>query len=699
MSFDYPQTRRDDTVDDLHGQRIEDPYRWLEDADSAETADWVRRQNALTDRHLADLPEREWFATTMATILHSPSAGVPFHEGGRYYVNRNDGSQNQDVWYVADTLDELLEGGRVLIDPNTFSADGTDSLSALSVSRDGRYLSYAVSGGGSDWQTFGLKEISTGRPVEDAAIQTKFTEACWLPDHASYLYADFAHPGHADGTETAALTGPKLRLHRVGQAQGQDELVLEFPHNDRLLSWPELSHDGSLVVVRIVEGTENRNRIWVYRVTDRGGRSTLSAPLKLVDDAVAEFAFLRADGSRLLFHTDLDAPRGRVVSVDLDRFESTGALDVSEVVPQGAETMLGAYGIGQTLVTSCLRDAQPVLIRYDLTGTPLGSVDVPGGSVVAITGKPGSAEGFVGMSSVTAQTTVYRFDADTGDVRELTALVQGGTAYAAPAVQIERRTAPGKDGTGVPYFLICPAGHDPSQPHPTLLYGYGGFKVPVLADYRPGWSGWLAAGGVLAIANLRGGGEFGTGWYEDGRGRNKQHVFDDFIAVAEHLLASGVTTTEQLAIHGRSNGGLLIGATMTQRPDLAAVALPMVGVLDLLRFHRFTIGAAWISDYGNPDEPDQFRDALAYSPLHNVVRGTRYPATLVMTGDHDDRVVPLHSYKFTAALQHAHRGDAPVLTRVEVATGHGAGKPIDLLAAEWADLLAFAAHHTGLQPA
>ncbi|HMI33414.1 MAG TPA: prolyl oligopeptidase family serine peptidase, partial [Propionibacteriaceae bacterium] len=294
-------------------------------------------------------------------------------------------------------------------------------------------------------------------------------------------------------------------------------------------------------------------------------------------------------------------------------------------------------------------------------------------------------------------TQVQVVTVSSGQATALPELVQGPQdGFAAPEVRVERRTASSADGTAVPYFLVSAAGTDLSVPQPTLLYGYGGFKIPVLADYRPGWPCWLAAGGSLAIANLRGGGEFGTAWYEGGRLAHKQNVFDDFVAVAEHLKQTGVTTTQQLALHGRSNGGLLVGAVMTQHPDLAAAALPAVGVLDLLRFHLFTIGAAWTSDYGNPDDPEQFAHALAYSPLHNVRAGINYPATLVLTGDHDDRVVPLHSLKFTAALQHAQAGDQPMLTRIEVSTGHGIGKPTSLIAAEWADLLAFAAHHTGL---
>jgi len=694
----YPDTRRGDVLDTLHGRSIADPYRWLEDPDSPETVDWVRRQNEVTEAYLEQLDDRAWFRRTMRAVVSQPRAGAPRKHGGHYFVARNDGTQDQDVWFVAESLQELLDGGRVLVDPNTFSADGTDSLGSFTVSDDGRYFAYTLSEGGSDWQTFVLLDLASGEQVDDAVIQTKFSEPTWLPDSASYLYTDFAHEGHAAGTDTQTVKGGRLRLHRVGSPQESDEVVMEFVDNDQLMFEPEVSADQRYVVVSIAEGTENRNRLWVYPITETDGVSRLQPPIKLVDEPRAEFRFVRSIGSRLLLHTDLGAPRGRVVSCDLDQ-ATTGEVLFTEVIGENEHTLTEVLAAGEELVTVELVDAQPEISRYDLQGTRIGHLDVDGGALVEHHTRAGDPEGFLGFSSVTSPTRAYRFEAGSGEVRALEGLVRGAPgSFTPPDVLVERRQAASPDGTAVPYFLISRTDLDFSAPRPTLLYGYGGFKIPVLADYRPGWSGWLAAGGVLAIANLRGGGEYGTDWYDDGRLANKQHVFDDFIAVAEHLKATGVTTTGQLALHGRSNGGLLVGAVMTQRPDLAAVALPGVGVLDLLRFHLFTIGAAWTSDYGNPDDPAQFADALAYSPLHNVSVNTDYPATLVLTGDHDDRVVPLHSHKFTAALQHAQGADAPVLTRIEVATGHGMGKPAAMVADEWADLLAFAAHHTGLRP-
>ena len=693
----FPETRRDEVVEVLHGRTIADPYRWLEDPDSVETADWVKRQNESTAGYLESLPDRPWFFDTMQQVMRQPRAGVPFKRAGHYLVTRNDGSQNQDVTYIASSLVELLAGGRVLVDPNTFSDDGTSSLASLTVSGNGELVAYGVSEAGSDWSTFRLLSLASGDEVDDALIQTKFSEAEWLPDHRSYVYTHFDHEGDPDGTQTAALGGPKLRLHRIGDSQDQDKVIMEFPENDQLMFWGEVTDDDHYLVVSIVEGTENRNRLWVYPIIP-GERSELGKPIKIIDEAFAEFVLAGSKGQTLYLRTDFEAEAGRLVAVDLESFIDSGEVRWQEVVAASEHTLLDATGAGDGFILVYLADAQPRIIWVSMDGSSAQQVEVVGGAVVGLNAKRGEPEAFIGLSSVTSPTHSYLIETSSAAATSLAGLVQpADQAFAAPPTVMERRTAISKDGTPVRYFLIAPADVDRSRPQPTLLYGYGGFKVPVLADYRPGWPCWLAAGGLLAIANLRGGGEFGTAWYEAGRLAHKQNVFDDFVAVAEDLRQTGVTSTQQLALHGRSNGGLLVGAVMTQHPDLAAAALPAVGVLDLLRFHLFTIGAAWISDYGNPDDPEEFARALAYSPLHNVRNGISYPATLVLTGDHDDRVVPLHSHKFTAALQHAQAGGQPILTRIEVSTGHGIGKPTSLIAAEWTDLLAFAAHHTGLE--
>ncbi|MEP7090785.1 MAG: prolyl oligopeptidase family serine peptidase [Nocardioidaceae bacterium] len=693
----FPVSRRDDTRETLHGQEVADPYRWLEDPDSAQTRAWVAEQNQATRAHLDAIPSRPWFRRTMHAIVERPRAGTPDKVGGRYIASRNDGTQQQDLWFVGDTLDELLHESRLLIDPNGFSEDGSSSLAGYSASRDGRWLAYLVSDGGSDWTTIRLMELGSGREIDDVVSKVKFSDATWLPDHGSYLYLHFPTTGNGVGTEAAALPGGELRRHYVGESQDTDELVLAFPDEPRLGLAPELSHDGRWLVVHLHDGTSERNRLWVYPVSTESGAATLGEPLRLVDEAYAGFHLVRTDGSDLYLLTDHEAPLRRVVRVDLDAFAATGTLRLVDVVTESEHLLEHAEGVGEGLLLVHLVDVQPRVSRCTLDGqvTP---VDAPGGAVVALHGEVGDDEVFLGMSTVTEQTASYRLDLRTGEVRTLDLSPAGDTSWRPPTVTVERRRATSKDGTRVPYFLLRRDDVPLDRPRPTLLWGYGGFAIPVLASYRPEWLGWLAAGGVVAVANLRGGAEFGSTWHEGGRLRDKQNVFDDFAAVGDHLVEEGVTTHEQLALNGRSNGGLLVGAVMTQRPDLAAVALPGVGVLDMLRFHLFTIGGAWVPDYGSPDDPEMFEVLRAYSPLHNLVPGTSYPATLVLTGDHDDRVVPAHSFKFAAALQHAQGGDAPVLARIETAAGHGAGRSSEVVAEETADLLAFAAEHTGLVP-
>jgi prolyl oligopeptidase len=690
-------TRRDDTTETLHGHPVADPYRWLEDPDSPETRAWVLAQNEASRAHLDGLASRPWFRRTMLSVVERPRAGTPDKVGGRYVVSRNDGTQQQDLWFIGDTLPELSRGSRLLIDPNTFSADGSSSLAGYNASRDGRWLAYLVSDGGSDWTTIRLMELSSGREVDDAVSKVKFSEATWLPDHGSYLYLYYPTGGTGVGTEAAALPGGQLRRHYVGESQDTDELVLEFPDEPRLNITPHLSHDGRWLVVSIHEGTSEKNRLWVYPVSTESGAATLGEPLKVADEATAGLEFVRSDGADLYLVSDLDAPLRRVVRVDLDVVASSGTAALVDVVPESEHLLEHVQAVGDELLLVHLVDVQPQVSRCTLTGER-SPVDVPGGAVVAVHGEAGDDEVFIGTSSTTEQVTSYRLDLRTGEVGVLDLAPSGDTSWQPPEVLTERRRATSKDGTQVPYFLVRRADLPTGQPRPTLLWGYGGFAVPMLATYRPEWLGWLAAGGVLVVANLRGGSEFGTAWHEGGRLRQKQNVFDDFAAVADHLVEEGVTTRAQLALNGRSNGGLLVGAVLTQRPDLAAVAIPGVGVLDMLRFHLFTIGAAWASDYGSPDDPEMFEVLRAYSPLHNIVPGTSYPATLVLTGDHDDRVVPAHSFKFAAALQHAQGGDAPVLARIETAAGHGAGRSSTVIAEESADLLAFAAEHTGLVP-
>ena len=692
----YPETRREETVDVLHGRQVADPYRWLEDPDSEETKTWVTAQNALSRDHLDSLPSRPWFHRTMLDIVSMPRAGTPERIGERYLLSRNDGTWQQDKWYVAESLSDLQGGGRLLLDPNTFSADGTSSLAGYDESRDGRLLAYQTSDGGSDWTTVRVRDIATGVDLDDVLTKVKFSAATWLPDDRSFLYVHFPTEGSGRGTEATALPAGRLRRHVLGTPQDDDTLVWEMPERPTVIAEPELSHDGRWLVVHFSEGTSEKNQLWVYPVTTEDGTSSLGEPVRLVDKDRAMFRFVRSAGDDLYLHTDDDAPLGRVVRVDLTAPDGPGLVDVVAESDSSLESVTAA---GDELLTVNLVDAQPRVTRHSLDGSEIGTVVVDGGAVVALHGSAGRHEVFIGLTSVTSRVTPYRLLLPSGEVSVVDGLApEGPVSWQAPDVVVERRRATSTDGTEVPYFLVRRSDVELGEPRPTLLYGYGGFNIPILADFRPTFAGWLAAGGVLAIANLRGGSEYGADWHDAGRLKVKQNVFDDFAAIGDHLVEQGVTRHDQLALHGGSNGGLLVGATMLQRPDLAAVALPAVGVLDMLRFHLFTIGGAWTSDYGSPEDPEMFETLLAYSPLHNVVEGRSYPATLVLTGDHDDRVVPAHSFKFAATLQRAQAGDAPVLARIETSTGHGLGKPSAVVAAECADLLAFAAEHTGLVP-
>lgn len=692
--MDYPHTRRDDLIETLHGVAVPDPYRWLEDADDPSVGQWAAEQQAFTQAELSRLPALAWFRTWCDAEVSRPRAGMPVFRRGRYFLSRNDGSHPQDIWYAASTLEDLLAGGTVMLDPNAWSEDGTSSLSTFSVSRDGTHLAYARSDAGSDWQQIRVHELDTGRDVGDP-VTAKFTHPTWLPDGRSFLYTTFDEASDARGTATAGLGVARLMVHRL---DAMDELLLSFPDEPNVMAHGQVSDAGDKLLVSIGRGTEATNRLWVYPLNNSGEVTTWGDPVKVIDDADAEYSAVRCDGETLTLFTTRNAPMGRIISVDLAQAQR-GNVEFTEVVPENSETLVDAVPAGNGMLLAYLNDAQCSIAYADREGSTPTQVLLPTGALVGLDGHQDRDEAFVAISTLTTPSSSFRLVVPSrpGDPVVVEPLTLVSDAAPRPEFTLTRHRATSADGTLVPYFLAVPNDGREGQ-RPTLLYGYGGFKIPVGPDYRAGWPAWLAAGGALAIANLRGGGEYGDSWYEDGRLANKQHVFDDVIAVAEHLIETGVTPASGPALHGRSNGGLLVGAAITQRPELFAAALPTVGVLDVLRFHKFTIGAAWMSDYGDPDTPEGFALAHAYSPLHRVTAGTAYPPTLICTADHDDRVVPSHSYKFAAALQAAQRSESPILLRVDIAAGHGAGRPLAKVAAEWADLLSFAAEHTGLAP-
>jgi prolyl oligopeptidase len=675
VNMDYPPARREELVEEMHGVPISDPFRWLENADHADTRAWVAAQNDLTERYLAGIPAREQIRARLSELWNYPRFGVPFERGARWFETRNTGLQDQPVLYVAPAPGDE---GRVLLDPNIMSEDGTVAISGLSVSEDGAQLAYAISAAGSDWMTWRVREVATGLDQEDLVEWSKFSGAAWRPDGSGFFYAreDRPDPGRELEAENRA---PRILFHRIGTAQEHDTVAYAAPDQPDWLPSAAVTDDGRYLLISIQRGTSPETRIEVLDLDrpDRGYR-TLVAGFD-VKAAVAGNA-----GSTFYVSTDLGADLGRLVAIDLDHPDRDRW---REVVGEGRQPLIGAYLFGGRLLCHYLQDARSVLRVYQLDGTCLRDIPMAGVvSVDVIQGRAASPTVHFGVASFAESGAVWSHDLVSGE----TAVLHASTARIDPGeYQTEQVFATSDDGTRVPIFLTRRKDLVPTGEVPVILYGYGGFDIPVTPTFSLPFAVWMERGGLLAVANLRGGGEYGRAWHDAGRLSHKQQVFDDFRACAGWLHESGWSKPSRTAIYGGSNGGLLVGASLTQHPERFGAAVASVGVFDMLRFHRFTIGWAWTSDYGNPDDPEQFRWLLAYSPLHNVRAGTCYPPTLLMTGDHDDRVVPGHSLKFAATLQSAQACEAPVLLRVETAAGHGAGKPISKLIAENADRLAF----------
>jgi prolyl oligopeptidase len=672
----YPLTAKVDQVDDYHGTQVPDPYRWLEDTYSPETNAWTEAQNKLTFSFLEKIPDREKIRARLTQLWDYPKASAPFQRGGRYFQFRNTGLQNQDVLFV---MDSLADDGRALIDPNGLSTDGTVALTSWAVSEDGRWLAYATSASGSDWLTWRVREVNTCQDLPDVIEWSKFSGAAWLPDGSGFYYSRYDAPQPGKEFESANYY-QKLFFHRLEQPQAQDELVYQrLDHKDWGFSG-DVSEDGRYLIISIWEGTEVRNRLF-YRDLQAGGQV-----VELIANLEAKYVFVGNDGPVFYLHTDLDAPRGRVIAIDTRQPEKCGW---RTLIPQADDTLEGVMMVHHQLVCLYLHDAHHALKRFGCDGSFQGEISLPMiGSVIALHGRREDKELFYAFQSFVCPTTIYRYDFE----------ADASQALFRPSIQFDfspyvtrQVFATSQDGTRVPLFLVHRQDQAPVA-HPTLLYGYGGFNISMTPTFSISRLVWLEMGGVYAYAVLRGGGEYGEVWHQAGMKARKQNVFDDFIACAEYLIEEGITSPAKLAIQGGSNGGLLVGACMTQRPDLFGAALPAVGVMDMLRFHKFTIGWAWVSDYGSADDPEGFQYLYAYSPLHNLRPGRHYPATLITTADHDDRVVPGHSFKFAAALQAAQAGEAPVLIRVQTKAGHGMGKPTAIIIQEQADIWAFLVH-------
>jgi prolyl oligopeptidase len=681
----YPATRKADVVDDHHGTKVPDPYRWLEDPDSDETRAWVEAQNKVTFGYLEKIPHRDWFRKRLEHLWNYERFGIPWQRGQRFFFEHNSGLQNQSVLYHADSPDAAQL--KTLIDPNTLSADGTVSLAGYAASEDGRLLAYGISHGGSDWRQWRVRNVETGEDFPEVLEWVKFSGASWTPDGKGFFYSRYDEPPEGNKLVSANYF-QKLYYHRLGTPQSDDVLVYHRPDQKEWGFGGSVTEDGRYLVIHVWQGTDPKNNVF-YKDLSRP-----DAPVvELLNQFDADYSFLGNDGTRFYFFTDLEAPRGRIIAIDLDRPQRE---HWQQLVGQTAETLHGASLAGDYLLLTYLKDAYDVVRVHDLAGKHVRDVDLPGiGSVGGFGGRRKDKETFYAFTSFTTPTTIFRYDLATG---QSTPLRKPKVDFDPDAFETKQVFVASKDGTRVPMFITHKKGITLDGRNPTLLYAYGGFNASIQPAFSVSNVVWMEAGGVHAVANLRGGGEYGREWHEAGRRERKQNVFDDFIAAAEWLVENKYTSPERLAIEGRSNGGLLVGAVMTQRPDLFAVALPAVGVMDMLRFHKFTIGWAWVPEYGSADHANDFQVLHRYSPLHNLRPGVRYPATLVTTADHDDRVVPAHSYKFAAALQAAQAGQAPVLIRIDTRAGHGAGKPTKMRIEEISDLLGFTLQELGVRP-
>lgn len=671
--IDYPTAQRGDVVEDYHGTAVADPYRWLEDSESDATAQWVAAQNEVTRKYLDAIPDRKRFAERLTELWNFERFSTPVRHGDYYFYSHNNGLQNQNILYKATSLVSPTE---VLLDPNTLSADGTVALSSWEPTDDGKWIAYSLADGGSDWRTIKVRDVATGQDTQDEIRWVKFSPIAWMPDASGFFYCRYDEP--VAGQELSGVNYfQKLYFHRLGETQSTDTLVYNRDDEKEWGFSPTVTDDGRYLVIANWRSTESVSQIFIKDLT------TPDAQVQpLITGFDADYVFVGIEGDELFFVTDADAPRRRVVAV-----KTSDSSKRRQVIAQGDDVIESVSMFGDRLIATYLKDARSAVRVYSLSGELIRELELPGlGTVSGFDGLRDASETFFSFTNYVTPSSIYRLDLMTG---EITLWRQPKVAIDVDAYTTEQIFYQSKDGTKVPMVITRSRDTVLDGNNRTLLYGYGGFDISLTPSFSPAVAGWLDSGGIYAVANLRGGGEYGRQWHEDGMVFKKQNVFDDFIAAAETLIKLGYTTPKRLAIRGGSNGGLLVGAAMTQRPDLFGACLPAVGVMDMLRFHKFTIGWAWVGEYGSSDDPKQFENLMTYSPLHRLTSGKCYPATLVTTADRDDRVVPAHSFKFAAALQHAQSCDRPVLIRIETRAGHGAGTPVSKSIDEYADLWSF----------
>ena len=677
----YPNTRKDGQTDNYHGTVVADPYRWLEDDNSADTKAWVKAQNEVSEKFLAAIPQSAAIKNLYTDLYDYEKFGIPSKEGKRYFWSRNNGLQQQSVLYTAASLTETP---KVALDPNTLSADGTVALSGTAPSRDGRYLAYGVAIAGSDWQEWRVRDLGTGKDLADTIKWVKFSTAEWTPDSKGFFYARYDAPREGEAL-TVSNYFQKIYYHRLGEDQAGDVLVFENKAEKEWGFGTSVSDDGEFAIIHVRKGTGRKNGLLSLALNK--GAFAAGSPKIITLDFDFEYEPIGSNKSTIWIRTDKDAARGKIMAIDLRRVERT---NWKTVVPEAKDTLTAASAVGGKLFVQYLKDAASNVKVYATDGKFVRDVALPGvGTASGFGGRWSDGETFFSYTSFTTPGEIYRYDVASG---KATLFKRPKTAFNPDEFETRQVFVTSKDGTKFPIFIANKKGLKLDGSNPTILYGYGGFNISLTPGYNVTAATWMKMGGVYVSASLRGGGEYGADWHDAGTQLKKQNVFDDFIAAAEWVIANKYTQPARLAINGGSNGGLLVGAVLNQRPELFGAAAPQVGVMDMLRFHKFTIGWAWVSDYGSSDNAEQFKALYAYSPLHTIQAGKKYPPVLVTTADHDDRVVPAHSFKYAAALQAADTGDAPKLIRIETSAGHGAGKPTSKIIQERSDILAFIAN-------
>lgn len=671
----YPTAPRSDQVDDFHGVKVADPFRPLEDPDTEASRAWIEAENKITFNYLESIPQRGAIKKRLTKLWDYEKFGQPYKEGGRYFMTKNDGLQNHSVVYWAPSLSSTP---KVLFDPNKLSKDGTVALSGWRISDDGKLMAYGISASGSDWKELRVREVDTGKDLSDHIKWVKFSSAAWTKDSKGFFYSRYDEPKEGAALKQANYF-QKLYYHRLGTDQSQDELVYERKDHKDWGFGGSVTEDGRYLIISVWKGTARKNLVFYKDLTQDNSKI-----VELIGEFESFYNFVGNDGPLFWFQTDHNAPRNRLIAIDI---RSPDRKSWIEVIPESKDAMRWIKLVGNKFAVPYLKDAITQIKIFDLKGNFVRDVKFPGlGSTSGFWGKRDDPETFYTYTSYSTPPTIYRYDMNTGKSEIYR---QPKVAFNPDDYTSKQIFYASKDGTRIPMIINHKKGLKIDGNTPTILYGYGGFNASITPRFSVSNLAWMEMGGIYAVPNIRGGGEYGKAWHEAGMKLVKQNVFDDFIAAAEWLIDNQYTRTEKLAISGRSNGGLLVGACMTQRPDLFGACLPGVGVMDMLRFHKFTIGWAWTSDYGSPDNPEEFKALYAYSPLHNLKPGTAYPATLITTADHDDRVFPAHSFKFAARLQEVQSGPEPVMIRIETKAGHGSGKPTTMRIEEAADTLSF----------